>query len=78
MVKLHDEIRDILLEHGAREMTTNQIAEIVNGRGLYRKRDGTPVTAFQIHGRTRKRPELFDRDGSRVSLKSSEIRNGEE
>jgi hypothetical protein len=52
-------------------MTTTEIAERVNARGQYRKRDGTPITAFQVHGRTRNYPELFERAGSRVGLKSA-------
>jgi hypothetical protein len=47
-------------------MTTAEIAAAVNDRGIYRKRDGSPVTAFQIHGRTRNYPHLFDRDGQVV------------
>ena len=49
-------------------MTTMEIAEHVNANELYRKRDGSPVTPFQIHGRTRQYPELFTRDGSTVAL----------
>ena len=68
-VTLHDEIVDILLEHGEEGLTTGQIAKLVNKRGRYRKGDESDVTAHQIHGRTRKRPHLFDRDGSSVRLK---------
>ncbi|MDQ1130971.1 GIY-YIG nuclease family protein [Microbacterium sp. SORGH_AS_0888] len=49
-------------------MTTAELAERVNTGGLYKKRDGSPVTPFQIHGRTRKYPQLFSRAGSTISL----------
>ena len=69
MVTLHDEIADILRGHGNRWMTTQEIADLVNARGRYRKRDGSAITAFQIHGRTRQYEHLFERDGSLVRLK---------
>jgi hypothetical protein len=49
-------------------MTTTEIAHAVNERGRYEKRDGGAVTAFQIHGRTRNYPHLFERDGASVTL----------
>ena len=65
---LHDEIAAILKENGNAWMTTREIAGQVNGRNRYRKRDGSQVTDFQIHGRTRNYPEMFERDGSKVRL----------
>ncbi len=65
-ITLHAEIQDILIANDNDWMTTREIAEQVNRRGLYRKKDGNEVTAFQIHARTRKRPKLFKREGSRV------------
>jgi hypothetical protein len=68
-VKLHEEIADILSSSGNDEwMTTAEIAAIVNERGRYRKQNGTAVTNFQVHGRTRKYEHLFERQGSRVRL----------
>lgn len=66
---LHDEIAEILLESRRDGMTTQEIADKVNARGRYRKRDGSEVTAFQIHGRTRNYPPIFDHDDARVRLK---------
>jgi hypothetical protein len=68
-VTLHDEIAAIL-GHSGRPMTTAEIADAVNQRGLYVKRDQTAVTAFQVHGRTRKYPQLFTREGQTVKLRS--------
>lgn len=64
---LHDAIETVLLQVG-RPMTTVELAQRVNDCGLYVKRDGSPVSAFQISGRTRKYPSLFGRAGSTVSL----------
>lgn len=66
---LHEEIATILRE-SSRPMTTAELADAVNERGIYSKRDKTLVTSFQIHGRTRNYPRLFDRDGQMVRLRS--------
>lgn len=68
MVTLHEEIAAILSEAGGDGMSTSEIAAAVNRRGNYRKRDGSEITAFQVHGRTRNYAGLFDRDGSMVRL----------
>jgi hypothetical protein len=69
-VTLHEEIEAILRENGGDWMTTRQIAEAVARRGRYIKKDGTSdVSAFQVHGRTKNYPQLFERDGSKVRLK---------
>ena len=67
-VTLHEEIAAILRQRGG-WMTTQEIADTVNERGNYVKKDGSAVTDFQIHGRTRNYPQLFERDGSRVRLR---------
>jgi len=66
-VTLHAEIIAILIENGDGWMTTKEIAKAVKQRGIYKKRDGTSdVTPFQVHGRTKNYPNLFERDRSRV------------
>lgn len=67
-VTLHEEIRDILVREGNRCMSTSELAERVNHRGQYRKRDGSSVSRFQIHGRTRNYSRLFKRNGSFVRV----------
>jgi len=64
---LHEAIVQVLCEN-MHEMTTQEIAEEINQRRLYTKKDSTEVTAFQIHGRTRNYPQLFTRRGSWVGL----------
>ena len=49
-------------------MSTKEIAEKLNILNWYRKNDGTAITDFQIHGRTKNYPHLFLRNGSIVSL----------
>jgi len=66
---LHEEIAAILAESDEEWMTTSSIASRVNARGRYEKGDGSPVTPYQIHGRTKNYPKLFERDGSRVRLR---------
>ncbi len=68
-VTLHDEIVEILDERNVAWLTTKDLAELVNARGRYKKRDGSAVTAYQIARRTWNYSHLFDIDGSRVRLK---------
>ena len=70
-VTLHEEIAAILREHGD-WMSTQEIADAVNTRGNYSKKDGSAMTAFQIHGRTSKYDHLFEPDGGRVRLQRAE------
>ena len=65
---LHEAIIQVL-KSANRVMTTQEIADELNRTKAYQKRDGSLISAFQIHGRTRNYPQLFDRDSSWVSLK---------
>jgi hypothetical protein len=53
---LHAEVAEILRDSTATWMPTAAIADLVNARRRYSKKDGSPVTPFQIHGRTRQYP----------------------
>ena len=68
-VTLHEEVEAILRENGD-WMTTDEIASAVYRRSRYAKKDGSAVTAFQIHGRTKNYAQLFVREGSRVGLRN--------
>jgi hypothetical protein len=68
---MHEALAQILEEHGNRWMTVRELADEVNQRALYRKRDGTPVEPNQVHARTKNYTKLFDKDGSRVRLRGS-------
>lgn len=58
-ITLHEEIASILAESSETWMTTSEIAKRLNARGRYQKRDGSAVTAYQIHGRTNSHPTLL-------------------
>jgi hypothetical protein len=66
---LHDEILEILHAHGNRWMTTKAIAELVNKRDRYKKRDGSDMKQNQIHARTKNYDHLFKRDGQKVKTR---------
>ena len=68
-MKLHEAIEKVLVQQSG-GMTTSEIADEINNRKLYTKRDGSPVEAFQIHGRTRNYSDIFEREGSTVFLKN--------
>ena len=66
-MKLHEAII-IVLKDNNRTMTTKEIADELNKLDLYTKKDGSLITDYQIHGRTKNYPHLFTRDGIRVDL----------
>src|SRR5690554_2748839 len=76
---LHNAIEKVL-KNKKNPMTTSEIALELNKNKWYEKKDGSEITAFQIHGRTRKYLNLFDRQGSSVSLlnESSPIKKNSE
>ena len=65
-ITLHEEIQNILIANDNVWMATHEIAAQVNLRGRYRKKDDSEVADFQIHGRTRNYPQLFNREGRLV------------
>ena len=64
---LHKAIEKIISQRGA-PMSTSEIAIELNKNKWYQKKDGSTITMFQIHGRTRNYPHLFNRNGATVSL----------
>jgi peptidoglycan hydrolase CwlO-like protein len=68
---LHDAMAQVLHEHGNRWMTVRELADEVNRRALYEKRDRSPVEPNQIHARAKNYSALFDKEGPRVRLRSS-------
>ncbi len=52
-ITLHEEIQDILRDNNSDWMTTHEIADLVNKRGRYHKKDGSAVTDSQIHDCTK-------------------------
>jgi len=64
---LHAAIEKLLREK-SRAMTAGEIAAELNNNRWYSKKDNTKIQPFQIHGRTRNYPNIFERDGPVISL----------
>jgi hypothetical protein len=69
---LHAAIEKLLQQTG-RQMTTQEIADSLNKNKWYQKKDCSKITDFQIQGRTKNFPQLFNRNGATVSLAGHSI-----
>lgn len=68
---LHDAIVKALKEI-KNPMTTTEIANVLNEKKWYEKKNNNPIiSAYQIYGRTKNYPHLFDLNGSMVSLRKN-------
>src|ERR1700683_162894 len=63
---LHEAMELVLGEQRNRWMTVHELADAINERALYEKRDRSAVEPSQIHARANKYPSRFDKDGPRV------------
>jgi len=63
---LHEAMERVLDEQQNRWMTVHELADAINERKLYEKRDRSAVEPSQIHARASKYPGHFEKDGSRV------------
>lgn len=59
---LHAAIQKVIQESGKDWMTVREIADEINERGLYSKRDGSAVETNQIHARVKNYEKIFKRD----------------
>src|SRR5262249_51664880 len=66
---LHEAIARVLEDAGNEWMTARELADAVNRRGLYRKRDGSPVEVNQVHARMNNYSDLFEKNGPKIRLK---------
>jgi hypothetical protein len=66
---LHEAIAHLLQASGNRWMTARELSNAVTAQGLYRKRDGSPVEANQIHARTNNYVDLFEKEGANIRLR---------
>jgi hypothetical protein len=66
---LHEALALVLREGGNDLLTVRELTDQVNGRSLYRRRNGSPVEANQVHARIKNYPKLFEKSGSRVRLR---------
>ena len=65
---LHEAMELVLRENQNEWMTVRELADAINGRGLYEKRDGSVVDPSQIHARANKYQAMFEKDGRRLRL----------
>lgn len=69
---LHEAMAKVLRDAPGGMMRAGDLAVQINGRGLYRMRDGRPVEAQQIHARVGQYPHVFCKQGTFIALSSSE------
>lgn len=65
---LHEAMAQVLREHDNEPLTAREIADEINHRQLYRKRDGSIVDVSQIHARAKNYATQFAKDGSKLRL----------
>ncbi|MCM3504886.1 winged helix-turn-helix domain-containing protein [Curtobacterium sp. ODYSSEY 48 V2] len=65
---LHEAMIEVLRDAGA-PMTSREIADVLNARQLYRRRDGRPLAAGQVSARARNYDRLFIRTTSQIHLR---------
>lgn len=65
---LHEAIAQVLDDHGNDWMTVSALADEINSRQLYAKRDGSAVETNQIHARVTNYSKLFEKDPDDKSL----------
>ena len=68
---LHEALAHVLRDHNNEPMTARELADEVNQRGLYYKRDGNPVEANQVHARTNNYRAVFEKEGSQIRLRDA-------
>jgi hypothetical protein len=66
---LHEALARVLEDAGNEGMTARELADAVNRRGLYRKRDGSTVEVNQVHARINNYGDMFEKDGPKIRLK---------
>jgi hypothetical protein len=69
-VTLHEEMIDVLSEAGAHGLSFQAVADRINNRGVYQKRDLSLVGEHQIRLRAKRYPALFRVQDGRVRLRS--------
>lgn len=71
MPSLHEELASVLSEQGNLWMSVTELTRAVNARG-HTTRRGDPVMRITVDTRTRELVDVFEREGSRVRLRSFE------
>lgn len=65
---LHKAMAQVLREHGNDPMSAREIADEINLRELYTKRDGSRIEVSQIHARAKNYATQFAKVGSKLRL----------
>lgn len=65
---LHEAMRIVLLEGENTPMSARALADEVNRRDLYKKRDGSSVEINQIHARVNNYPQILKKDERGIYL----------
>jgi len=68
---LHEAIRQVLRDRDNAPATARELADEITRRDLYRKKDGSPVEANQIHARVNNYGSMFEKVGHRIRLKEA-------
>jgi hypothetical protein len=66
---LHHALAQVLREGKNAGMTARELADTVNDRALYRKRDGSPVQTNQVQARVNNYRDVFEKDGPTIRLR---------
>lgn len=69
---LHEAIEQVLQTNG-KPMSTSEIAEMINNKQLYLRKDNIPIQATQIAARVSNYPNLFTRDNGKINLAKNDI-----
>lgn len=65
---LHEAMAEVLREHGT-PMTSRELADAINARGLYRRREGRRLPAGQVSARARNYDLLFHWTGNTIAAR---------
>jgi hypothetical protein len=66
---LHEALVQVLSERGSQGLTARELADAVNRRRLYRKRDGSSVEVNQVQARVNNYGSLFTKEGTLIRLR---------
>ena len=65
---LHEAMVEVLKEAPGEMLRAGDLTAEINGRRLYRMRDGRPAESQQVHARVGHYPHLFTREGTFIKL----------
>ena len=67
---LHEALAQVLRERANAWAKARELADEVNARRLYVRRDGRAVEVNQVHARVKNYPQLFEKDGPNIRLRA--------